>query len=739
MAAALGSLVVSLEANIAQFTSDMGKASYQTDQALKQMRKEAEAVGKAIGSALSVAAIVHFYKSTIDAADGLRDMAQKTGIAVAQLNGLGFAASQAGGSLDSMVAAAGKLNKSIAEAASGSKPHAEAFKALGISVNDASGNLKTANVVMAEMADKFSGYKDGPEKVAIALALLGKSGADMIPVLNDGGTAMRENIAYAEQYSGITTELANASDNFNDTMGKLSLQQQGFANAMTAAVLPILQAVADETLRATEESNGFSVATGAVRTVLETMVVVGSEVAFVFNGIGVEIGGMAAQLAALARGDLKGFSAISDAMKADVAKARAEHDAFMARVMDRSAPNANGFAGNFTSQYGKRSGATDSQKAAPRFTGSEADAAIKKAADESAKAIAFYNGLMDKASGYTNTYAADQNKLALALKNGAIGYDDYAVAANKLLLQQPFMVKEVADATKIAQDRADLRNKEYKEIEDWYKQQQAQNEANVGRIRISLMNEVGQENEAHKLVLQELQTYHDARFENVALANALIEEENARHQQVLANMQAAHDAQSLSMIGGAADQILGILQKTGQEQTAIGKAVFLATKAIRVAEIIMNTEAAAARAMAEGGLFLGIPMATVIRATGYASAGMVAGLAIAEASAEGGYDIPSGKNPVTQLHEKEMVLPKQQADVIRGLAAKGGTSDSAMKLTIVNNTSAPIGKVTEQRISPTERALIIQEAVGATAAQLSDPNSKTSRSMGRNFAVQRSR
>ena len=38
------------------------------------------------------------------------------------------------------------------------------------------------------------------------------------------------------------------------------------------------------------------------------------------------------------------------------------------------------------------------------------------------------------------------------------------------------------------------------------------------------------------------------------------------------------------------------------------------------------------------------------------------------ASAEGGYDIPHGVNPMTQLHEEEMVLPKQFANVIRGLA-----------------------------------------------------------------------
>lgn len=41
-------------------------------------------------------------------------------------------------------------------------------------------------------------------------------------------------------------------------------------------------------------------------------------------------------------------------------------------------------------------------------------------------------------------------------------------------------------------------------------------------------------------------------------------------------------------------------------------------------------------------------------------------------SARNGYDIPSGVNPVTQLHEEEMVLPKEQANAIRDMASGGG-------------------------------------------------------------------
>lgn len=47
------------------------------------------------------------------------------------------------------------------------------------------------------------------------------------------------------------------------------------------------------------------------------------------------------------------------------------------------------------------------------------------------------------------------------------------------------------------------------------------------------------------------------------------------------------------------------------------------------------------------------------------------------ASARGGYDIPAGVNPVTQLHEEEMVLPKQHANTIRALG-KNLTSDGGI-------------------------------------------------------------
>jgi len=91
-------------------------------------------------------------------------------------------------------------------------------------------------------------------------------------------------------------------------------------------------------------------------------------------------------------------------------------------------------------------------------------------------------------------------------------------------------------------------------------------------------------------------------------------------------------------------------------------------KTLGVGGVMSNAAIAATAAMASVAAipFYGWAMAPEVGAATY-------GLAMGYmASAEGGYDIPAGVNPVTQLHEKEMVLPKAQAEAVRSMADGGG-------------------------------------------------------------------
>jgi hypothetical protein len=66
------------------------------------------------------------------------------------------------------------------------------------------------------------------------------------------------------------------------------------------------------------------------------------------------------------------------------------------------------------------------------------------------------------------------------------------------------------------------------------------------------------------------------------------------------------------------------------------------------------------------------------------AATVIAASSATVASARNGFDIPAGMNPITQLHEKEMVLPAPQAQVIRDMAKSGGGGAQIIDNTTIN-------------------------------------------------------
>lgn len=75
-----------------------------------------------------------------------------------------------------------------------------------------------------------------------------------------------------------------------------------------------------------------------------------------------------------------------------------------------------------------------------------------------------------------------------------------------------------------------------------------------------------------------------------------------------------------------------------------------------------------------------IPVVGPVLAPAAAAAAFAGVVAIGKniASASGGYDIPAGVNPLTQLHEQEMVLPKEHANTIRNLKEGGGSGGNTI-------------------------------------------------------------
>lgn len=328
----LGSLVVSLAMDTGRFTADIGKAAQQ----LTRLTAEAAKVGAAVGAAVtaSVSALAYMTKQSIDAADEMGKLAASSGTTVEELSRLGYAADLSGLALGDLGTALQKLARHSADAASGGKQAAQVYAAMGIAVKDGNGNLRSSTEILADVAEKFATYEDGAAKTALAQELFGKSGAALIPLLNQG----RDGLAKLSDESdrlGITMSAgaAKAAEEFNDNLTRLTKVQQGFSNNLAQALLPALEFVSKEIAAAALNTNGFRDSTvtlvqwlSKLLVPLEAIAVLAVNVAYVFKQVGIEIGGIAAQAAALARLDLRGAKAIGEMMKEDAAAARKQVD-----------------------------------------------------------------------------------------------------------------------------------------------------------------------------------------------------------------------------------------------------------------------------------------------------------------------------------------------------------------------------------------------------------------------------
>jgi len=403
-----------------------------------------------LGVSLTLGAFAALVKGAIDSADELNKLSQKIGISVEALSTLQFAAQLSDVGLDTLKTGLKGLSANLTEARAGLGEGAALFQALGISVEDSAGNLKSSDTILLEIADRFASFEDGATKTALAVKLFGKSGMDMIPFLNQGSSGIRALMQEAERLGlKLSTETAQAAEAFNDNLTALKASTSGLGISLATELLAPLRVVTDAIREGQGEATGFAaILGGALKTTLEAILVLGVNVAYVFKSMGTEIGGMAAQLTALARLDIRGFAAIGEAMREDAVKARAEVDALSVRILNPpqtkpATPNSSTpIAGAATE---------DMQRMACVLSGGEwrGGRCIKKGAeakDNSAARLAVLKAQAD-AEFRLLKVGLDQQKAALdrALDDRLVSIRDYY--AQKTRLEQAAIDEDMARKT----------------------------------------------------------------------------------------------------------------------------------------------------------------------------------------------------------------------------------------------------------------------------------------------------
>ena len=152
-------------------------------------------IATGIAGAFAVKAVTDFGKDAISSfktvGGEVRTLQRTIGGSVEDASRLRFAFSQVGLSTDDAGVALKKLEVGIAN-------NTKNWQQLGINARDAAGNVRPMSELLPQIAERFKAMPDGAEKTALAVELFGKSGTNMIPILNKGAAGMKDLMAQSD-------------------------------------------------------------------------------------------------------------------------------------------------------------------------------------------------------------------------------------------------------------------------------------------------------------------------------------------------------------------------------------------------------------------------------------------------------------------------------------------------------------------------------------------------------------
>ncbi|MGH8063414.1 MAG: hypothetical protein ACREO7_15530 [Pseudoxanthomonas sp.] len=192
-----------------------------------------------------------------------------------------------------------RLGQFQVDALKGGKEQNAILDQLGISAGSAETGIRDANAMLRDLADIFEVMPDGANKTALAVKLFGKSGADLIPLLNGGSKSLDE-FAQKSDLVGytLTEKTGKGAEAVNDLMSEFRLMMDGIARQALPGLLPKLQEFG-ELLNSQDFRDGFQTIIGGAITAgaamlkfaadtASTMKFLGESVAAKINGPNLE-------------------------------------------------------------------------------------------------------------------------------------------------------------------------------------------------------------------------------------------------------------------------------------------------------------------------------------------------------------------------------------------------------------------------------------------------------------------
>ena len=240
----------------------------------------------AAGAAAAGAGVLKIATESAAAADEVDKMSQKIGLSKEGYQEWAYVLGQNGMDISSLQMGMKTLVTQMDGVISGSQTSIEMFDRLGLSVTDSTGAMKDQETMMNEVMIALADMPNGTEKARLAAELFGRSGAELMPMLNQGSGAMLELTQRAHDLGLIMSDDAvNAGVVLGDTMDDVKKSLGMLATELGVQLMPIVQMALDWVIEHMPEIKQF--VSDAMTTVGTAIEKVKPIVQTVFRGISV--------------------------------------------------------------------------------------------------------------------------------------------------------------------------------------------------------------------------------------------------------------------------------------------------------------------------------------------------------------------------------------------------------------------------------------------------------------------
>lgn len=236
---------------------------------------------------LSVAGLAAIGNIALETMHNLELMSQKVGVNTDTLQVFGHMAKLSGTDLDGVSRALSIMSKGLLTAETKGEDTTKAFRAMGVSVRNSNGDLKSSDQILIEVADKFKNMEDGTTKTGIAMLLFGRAGKDMIPILNQGGEGIQAVKDKLERLGIlIDKDTIRSADSFKDSLETLGLMTKGLSQRVMGELSPALDGLVRAFIDSDAAGENLRIKAEVIANVIKgvAMTVIGAVAAFDIMG-----------------------------------------------------------------------------------------------------------------------------------------------------------------------------------------------------------------------------------------------------------------------------------------------------------------------------------------------------------------------------------------------------------------------------------------------------------------------